>query len=363
MKPKIVISTYDEIHNPHYSGGGARAIHEVARRLAATYEITIVCGTYRGAQNGVKDGVRYVHIGHAIPHSPPLSHLMYSWALPSAIRKIPHDVWIESFTPPCPINLLQVLTNKPVIGLVHMLPGADMARKYHLPFHLFEKIGLATYARFIVTSPELANQIKTVNQNAEIAVIQNGIDKIRQNSGKANYAIYTGRFEINQKGLDLLLQSWEKVDGKLLLVGALPHEERSIHTLIAKHRLHKKITVVKRLGRTELAKFVRDAAFVVIQSRYETYSLAALEAHSYGLPTVSYDIPGLRWQPKAAGIKILPYDTQAFARACNLLFTRSETRQQMGVVGQTYAARYTWDKVATRYKQYLQRLIKQLENT
>src|SRR5690606_11347944 len=60
---KIVISTYDSIDNPFYNGGGAFAIHEVAKRLSKKYELIVLTGNYPGSINKVKDGVSYKRIG------------------------------------------------------------------------------------------------------------------------------------------------------------------------------------------------------------------------------------------------------------------------------------------------------------
>ena len=60
------------------------------------------------------------------------------------------DLWIESLTPPVSASLLPLAARCPVVGLVQMLCGADMQRRYGLPFEAIERRGLALYRHFVV---------------------------------------------------------------------------------------------------------------------------------------------------------------------------------------------------------------------
>ena len=63
MKRRIIFSNYDDPKNPFYGGGGARAIHEVARRLAVRHDVKIITGSYPGSRDEMVDGVSYARIG------------------------------------------------------------------------------------------------------------------------------------------------------------------------------------------------------------------------------------------------------------------------------------------------------------
>jgi len=67
MKRRIIFSNYDDPKNPFYGGGGARAIHEVARRLAVRHDVKIITGSYPGSRDEMVDGVSYTRIGSVMP--------------------------------------------------------------------------------------------------------------------------------------------------------------------------------------------------------------------------------------------------------------------------------------------------------
>lgn len=344
---KIIFSTYDDIKNPYYGGGGAIAIHEVARRLTKAYKVKVITGRYNGSKDQKIDGVNYKRIGVDVNFSPQLSQFIYSICLPFYVLNENYDVWIESFTPPFSTGFLQLFTKKPVVGLVHMLSGEDMKRKYKLPFDLIEKIGLKTYKYFIVNTNETKNKILKSNSNASIEVIGNGVDKIRNNSGKSNYALFIGRIEINQKGIDLLIRSWKNIDKKLIIAG---NGEKLTN-------LPKNIETVGNVTGSKKDELFKNASLVVVPSRFETYSMTTLEAFSYGLPVVSYDIDGLKWTPNGAILKAHPFNSLSFAKACNTLFKDKSKRIQMGKIGKKYASSNTWGEISKNYNIVLSKII------
>jgi len=355
---KIVISSYDDIHNPHYGGGGAIAVHEVARRLAQkAFDVTVLTGKFNGSKNLLIDNVNYKRIGIDVLFAPQLSQLIYSLILPFYVVNLHYDIWIESFTPPFSTNFLQIFTQKPVVGLVHMLAGEDMKRKYLLPFNLIENIGIKTYKYFIVSTNIFKNKIKLINKHAQINVISNGIDRVRGNSGKARYALFLGRLELNQKGLDLLIQSWQYVKGSLIIAGK-GNDYKKIVKMIGNLKLANKITLVGFAAGIKREQLLRDAAFVVVPSRFETFSMSALEAFSYGLPIVCYDIEGLRWTPKNAVIKTLAFDNRSYAAGCNKLFNENEMRKRMGISAKNYARQHTWRLAGEKFRITVEKILK-----
>ena len=146
---RVVVSIYDDVGNPHYGGGGAVVVARVAERLADEHDVTVYCGSYPGAVSGVRDGVRYVHlpVGWAGPRG---GQILFSLLVPLLALVVRPDVWIESLTPPVSASLLPLTARCPVVGLVQMLCGADMQRRYGLPFEAIERRGLALYRHFVV---------------------------------------------------------------------------------------------------------------------------------------------------------------------------------------------------------------------
>lgn len=116
----------------------------------------------------------------------------------------------------------------------------------------------------------------------------------------ARVAIFHGRMQIQQKGLDLLLDAWEKIcqqrpdkDLRLLLVGTGSDAEE----------LNRQITVRKLRGimwineyvrdRTAIQRYLSAADVYTLPSRKEGFPVAPLEAMACGLPIVASDVAGI----------------------------------------------------------------------
>ncbi len=104
------------------------------------------------------------------------------------------------------------------------------------------------------------------------------------------------------KGLDLLLDAYRRhPEGLLPLVIAgsgAKQQEQSLVRLIEDSKAPVRwIGKVDEQGRGRL---LDQAAFMVVPSREESFSLAALEALSYGRPVIHFDLPQLAWMRPAA---------------------------------------------------------------
>ena len=133
--------------------------HEISRRLAQEFDITIVCARYRGATRRVQDGVRYVHVGLPLGYFGSL--LCYFAALPWALLRYDSELVVEDFAAPFSSVAIGYLTRRPVIGVAQWLFAADKARQYHLPFHVVERIGLRSHRRIIAVSEDMAETVRS----------------------------------------------------------------------------------------------------------------------------------------------------------------------------------------------------------
>lgn len=176
-KLTIYISTYDDIKNPHYGGGGAIAVHEVAKGLSKQYKVRVLSWNFGGKKSEIIDKVQYERFGFAFVN-PKIAMFFYQIALPFVSISKHYDVWAESFCPPFTTAFLPLFSKKPVIGIVHMLAAEDMERKYNLPFHLIQNLGLKSYKHIIATSETLKEKLQVISPNSKISVISNGIEKV-----------------------------------------------------------------------------------------------------------------------------------------------------------------------------------------
>ncbi len=362
-RKKIIFSTYDDIHNPFYGGGGALAIQQITLGLSSSFDITVITGNYKGAQNKIVDNVFYKRIGPTFL-GPKTSQLIFYFLLPFYVKKELFDIWIESFTPPFSTSCLQLFTRKPVIGLVHMLSGRDMERKYKLPFQFFEKKGLTTYKYFIVLQESIKQRIEIINKKAQIFVIPNGVKTVKQTKGQKtkDYIVFMGRLEFNQKGLDLLVDAYHtiasKITTKLIIAGSgSVNDEALLQKRIRKYGLENKIGLIGKVNGVEKDILFRNCRLVVIPSRYETFSLVALEALSYGKPIVSFAIRGLDWLSSRCAKKVKPFDIQQFGEMMYTVLHNTKLQQKMSTAGISVSKQYNWEKIIEQYKKIFTEVI------
>lgn len=354
MKKTVVISSYDDAKNPFYAGGGATAVHQIAKRISPQYEVTVLTGNYKGAKNLTIDNVKYKRIGFSF-FGPKLSQLVYSFLLPYYASTQKFDVWIENFTPPFSVSLLPIFTTKPVIGLVQMLTGSDMQRKYKLPFPVLERMGVRRYTQFVVLSQAFKKKLTTIHPKAQIAVIPVGVEKlpsVKRQSYKQ--MMYMGRLEYNQKGLDLLLHAFALVAAvvpqDLVIAGSGSRNDlKHIKKTIRKLKLSQRVHLVGKVKGREKDHLLRTASLVVIPSRYDTFVTVALEALSYGKPIVGFDIDGLSWVPKSCIAKATPFDISSLAKNMILVAEDPTFRKKAEYEGPRIAEKHLWDRIISQY--------------
>lgn len=359
LKKKIIFSTYDDVKNPYYGGGGARAIREIAARCPE-FDITIITGNYPGAVNKTEKGVHYKRIGPA-RLGPRLSQLLFHMILPFYVKTESFDLWIESFTPPFSTSFLQMYTKKPVIGLVHMLSAEDMVRKYLLPFQLIENRGIKTYHSFITVTETSKQKIKKLNPEAQVSVIPNGIaatNPAAATTPAENTILYIGRLEFNQKGLDLLVDAFSSIkhqtDARLVIAGSgLPKDEKKLRDKIRQLGLTDRVTLTGRVEGRRKEQLLSGCKLVVIPSRLETFGVVALEAMAYAKPVVTFDIEGLKWLPAGSALKAKPFDYKDLGTKLLKVLNNPQKSDSMATAATRSIGDYSWDQVTAKYHEVI----------
>ena len=357
---RLVFSNYDSPGNPYYSGGGAAAIHEVARRLAAHHRVEVVVGRYAADQPTARDGVTYTPIGPVA--GPKLGQLFFHLGLPLRVRRGGFDLWCESLTPPFSTLGLPRFTTRPVVALTQILSGAAMRRKYGLPFDRIERRGLRAYRHAIATSEYLRGRLLAANPDLNVTVIPNGVpgELIRLEPARAErHILYLGRLDVEQKGLDLLAAALEPVAAQLpwpvVVAGAgTPRDEARLRRLLAAHGLSERVRLAGRVSGERRHQLLCEAALLVLPSRFEASPLVLLEAFCYRLPVVMFAIPELAEVPEACGVKVPPFDPRAFGAALRALAGDPARRAALGQAGKAYAAAFDWDVLAGRYADFFE---------
>lgn len=159
-----------------------------------------------------------------------------------------------------------------------------------------------------------------------------------------------------QKGFDLLLQAWSRVekahpDWRLDIFGDgddLPVLTRQLASL----RLHR---AAIHPATPAIYDEYMQSAFLVCSSRWESFGLILIEAMSCGLPVVSFDCdngPRNIIAHGTTGLLAVNGDADNLAVCMNHLIADSSLRRSMGAEARQQAARYKEETVLEQYAQF-----------
>lgn len=333
------------------AGGGSVRVHEINRRLAAHFDITVVCARYPGCSERIEDGVRYRHVGLPLGYFGSL--LTYFLAIPWVLWSDHSELVVEDFAAPFSSVAVPWITRRPVIGVVQWLFAREKAEQYRVPFNLIEDIGLRSHRELIAVSSDLADQLRRRNPTAEVTVISNGLDDeaFKPRSLPRSNSLFLGRLEIAQKGLDLLIDAFARVadatDSDLVLAGDGP-DEAAVKELVTRRGLGARVRFHGRAPSDTRFDLLAGADVVVMPSRYETFGMVAAESLAVGTPVVAFDIPCLRnlVDDFTNGVLVAPFDVEGFAESWVKLLTDANLRRRLGDAGPQAVAALHWDALA-----------------
>jgi glycosyltransferase involved in cell wall biosynthesis/O-antigen/teichoic acid export membrane protein len=349
-RPRVLHLGYEDPKRPGAGGGSVRT-HEINRRLAGSFDITVVCARYRGCQKRYEDGVRYVHVGVA-GGGDFAERLAYFASLPLALVRYPSDLVVEDFGAPFSSVAVPWMTARPVVGVVQWLFAKEKSHQYHLPFSWVERVGVRSHRTLIAVSDDLGGTLEERNLRADVTVIANGLDDGAfegydcDRSGIA----YLGRLEIAQKGLDLLLEGYARiaadVDQDLILGGDGP-DRKALEELARRLGIGERVRFAGRVPAGERFTWLASADLVVMPSRYETFGMVAAEALAVQTPVVAFDIPCLRaLVDDGVGYTVPAFDVGMLADALRSLALDEDGRRRLGAAGPARVAGLNWDALA-----------------
>ncbi|MEU8519947.1 glycosyltransferase [Streptomyces sp. NBC_01216] len=358
-RKRVVVSVYDDAGNSAYRGGGALVVEKVARRLAEHYQVTVVTAG-RNAGSEQRHGVRYVMLP-VCRAGPRAGQLLFLALLPLVARRIRHDVWLESFTPPFSTSFLPLVSRSPVVGIDQGRSAEALWRRYHLPFFLVERVGLRCYRNIVALNEADASAVRRLSPRASVHVIANGVEQRGPDDtgvGSGDSILFLGRIDTWTKGLDLLLDAYGsgRPQMELVLAGrGTAAEERRLSQL-----LQARGPGVRWVGYADeelKRRLLRDSAFLVMPSRHESFGLVALEGMAYGKPVLHFDLPALRWMRGGGDVAVPPFDTAAFGERMAALASDPVLRGRLGRQAGLAAQHYTWDEMTSAYLALTRRLV------
>lgn len=151
------------------------------------------------------------------------------------------------------------------------------------------------------------------------------------------------------KGVDTLLHALVGLpEARELVLVATPGERT--RRLLAQLGLEERVRFVSGVSDAELAALLASAQVACVPSRYEGFSLPAVEAMACGTPVVASRagaLPEVLGDDGLAARLVPPGDAGALREALHDLLTHPELRGRMGAAGRERAvARFDWSAVA-----------------
>jgi hypothetical protein len=198
---------------------------------------------------------------------------------------------------------------------------------------------------------------------ARSLIVPHGFDPpeavTRKPSAGLKRVVFVGRVE-QRKGVDLLLKAALAIDSifKLQIVGADAPDGTAYSALVDElvDEIRKRRNIdFERFGFVDdgvLDRVYRDAAVVVVPSRYESFGLVVIEAMGRGVPVIVADVGGMSEivTDGEDGLKFATEDYRSLQDCLERLLTDEELRQRLGVnARKTFEMRYTADQMVRSF--------------
>lgn len=350
----------DNLRNPFWAAGQARATREVGKRLALKHDVTVYSSKYPNYQDYEEDGIRYIHIGLGTK-SPKLNNLAFIFSIPFLVAKMKADIIIENFNAPFSVSLSPLFTKIPIIGLPTMFAAEEFSKKYHLPFHWVEKFGMRFYKYMLPYSATDSAKAKELNPEIIYKIVPPGVGEefFTIKHKKPKHILFLGRFDIWQKGIDMLIEAYVKVKDQIkypLVIAGHGPDEKKIRFLIKELKLEKLVKIVGPAYGEKKQKLISEALFVAFPSRHDEYSVWSLEALASGMPLICFDLPESKWMTNKISLKAKPFDIDQYSQLL-LKATDAKVISEMRKEARQFAKKYPWGKVVGGFEEFFKEVL------
>lgn len=166
------------------------------------------------------------------------------------------------------------------------------------------------------------------------------------------------------KGLEDLFEATRRLHGErhveLVVIGR-PRPGGRTEQALSRLALRDVVRFESHLSPVDLAALVGSAQVAVVPSRYEGFSLPAVEAMATGTPlvvTAAGAIPEVVGAPGTAALQVPPGDPAALAAAVRRLLADPGLGRRLGEAGRRRVLeRFTWRRTAQRTAQWYEEMI------
>jgi glycosyltransferase involved in cell wall biosynthesis len=170
---------------------------------------------------------------------------------------------------------------------------------------------------------------------------------------------YVGRLTL-LKGVDLLAEAFREVsnrmpDVRLLIVGK-GDEERTLRAVLGNQIASGLVHIESDVEHETLPEWYRAMDLLVLPSRYENFSNAAIEAMSCGVPVIASDVGGNRIIAGSSGAWL--FESESIPALTNglaaVLTDGAELKARGSRVAAAIRGRYSWEATARRLEEIIQ---------
>lgn len=358
---RVLHCIYDDPDNPWVGGGGALRAWEIYRRLGGRVEATIATGSYPGAVDQVREGVRYRRLGAQRPYA--WSRLTYARAATRLLAAGEYDVGVFDFSVYTPIRLP---ASRRVGLVVHMLHGPTARGRWGAVgggvLAAAERRAIRRARWISTTSHWMVRQLRQVaGADAVIVPVGSGVDGafFRVRREEEPFLLCYGRMDMFQKGLDTLLHGFARIAAQHprleLRVAGRGKDAEAVQRLAAELSLGDRVRVLLGVTPDQVRALFGGALLMLMPSRLEGLPMAPAEAMAAGVPVIASDVGALAEvvQAPEAGVLVPPDDPEALASAAVRLLEQPERRAALSRAARAAAQRFSWDRVADDHLAFL----------
>lgn len=363
-KKIVILSAFYE----PFMSGAEQLVKEIAERLGADYDLTIVTARLDRTLPKTEQRVNFklIRVGWGIKK---LDKLFYPILAAIKIRKIKpaiaHAV-MESYAGGA-LVLVKYLCPSAFRILTLQSGDLDSKKKQKQLFiKLFWKKIHRTPHQLVAISNFLATRAHRLGIPKEkISVIPNGVDlsQIPSAEGKIPHRVICVARLSWEKGLDYLIQAWPNIlknipDATLAIVGE-GAERVKLEKLIKELNISNSIELKGNLSHNQVLKELSKSEIFICPSLAEGLGIVFIEAQACGVPVIGTNVGGIPdvIQNNATGLLVASRDSVSITEAIIKLLTDKKLADQLSNKAQEMIKQYDWSDIIKQYNKLYQNSI------
>ena len=201
-------------------------------------------------------------------------------------------------------------------------------------------------------------------------IVPNGIDlpqttKEFHEGVHSIHAVFVGRIDIYQKGLDILLDAMAEIKDnlvshqfELIIYGPVTQDYDKVVNLIKEKDLNDIIRMGGQIYKEEKEKALLAADLFILTSRFEGLPMGLLEALSYGLPCAITDGSNMKQEIEVSNAGWSAENNKDSVKSMLLqVLAEKDKLEEKGRSARLLSQKYDWNSIALKTHEELSRLL------